>query len=245
MAWLSRVNFTASSVFDYTHANNIGNDFRTWGGNINGGGHTLSNVTVSAVTVATSAVVVTAANFAYMAVVASGAGGKQYRMLSTDNANGFGGGRWILYDETGGAARAVVLGDEWSFGSSGAVKLGTASSPLVVKQVAGNSGFTITDGVDITPKQFSFNFNVSGAFARGEIQCIHQGTGYLPLVLQPNGGNLCLGITGAGTSANKVLVIGNGTAPSTSPAGCGQLYVESGVLKYRGSSGTVTTIAAA
>jgi hypothetical protein len=48
-----------------------------------------------------------------------------------------------------------------------------------------------------------------------------------------------------GTSAEKVIGIGNGTAPTTSPAGMGQLYVEAGALKYRGSSGTVTTIAAA
>jgi hypothetical protein len=48
-----------------------------------------------------------------------------------------------------------------------------------------------------------------------------------------------------GTNADKVIGIGNGTAPTTSPAGMGQLYVEAGALKYRGSSGTVTTIAAA
>lgn len=58
-------------------------------------------------------------------------------------------------------------------------------------------------------------------------------------------GNLGLGTTTFGTSAAKVLAIGNGTAPTTSPAGVGQLYVEAGALKYRGSSGTVTTIAAA
>ena len=46
-----------------------------------------------------------------------------------------------------------------------------------------------------------------------------------------------------GTSGVGVLAIANGTAPSTSPAGGGQLYVESGALKFRGSSGTVTTIA--
>lgn len=58
-------------------------------------------------------------------------------------------------------------------------------------------------------------------------------------------GNVGIGATSWGTSAAKVIGIGNGTAPSTSPAGMGQLYVESGVLKYRGSSGTVTTLAAA
>lgn len=37
----------------------------------------------------------------------------------------------------------------------------------------------------------------------------------------------------------------NTSAPGSSPAGLGQLWVESGALKYRGSSGTVTTVAVA
>jgi len=45
---------------------------------------------------------------------------------------------------------------------------------------------------------------------------------------------------------NGAIAIFNvAAAPATSPAGLGQLYVEAGALKYRGSSGTVTTIAAA
>jgi len=56
-------------------------------------------------------------------------------------------------------------------------------------------------------------------------------------------GNVGIGASTFGTSAAKVLGLANATAPSTSPAGMGQLYVEAGALKYRGSSGTVTTIA--
>ena len=48
MAWLSRVNFTASDVLSYSDVNNLGNDIRAWGGNVNGGGYTLSNVILSA-----------------------------------------------------------------------------------------------------------------------------------------------------------------------------------------------------
>jgi hypothetical protein len=40
------------------------------------------------------------------------------------------------------------------------------------------------------------------------------------------------------------LFVGNATAPAT-PTGGGVLYVEAGALKYKGSSGTVTTLAAA
>ena len=56
-------------------------------------------------------------------------------------------------------------------------------------------------------------------------------------------GNVGVGVNTFGTSAAKVLGLANATAPSTSPAGMGQLYVEAGALKYRGSSGTVTTLA--
>jgi hypothetical protein len=58
-----------------------------------------------------------------------------------------------------------------------------------------------------------------------------------------NQNNLGIGTASFGTSATKVIAIGDGTAPTSSPASVGQLYVESGALKYRGSSGTVTTIA--
>lgn len=58
-------------------------------------------------------------------------------------------------------------------------------------------------------------------------------------------GNFGVGVSAFGTSAVGIIGIVNGTAPSTSPAGMGQLYVEAGVLKYRGSSGTITTLGAA
>lgn len=60
-----------------------------------------------------------------------------------------------------------------------------------------------------------------------------------------DGTNFLYGMTAAGSSAVGVMVIKNGTAPGSSPAGGGQLYVESGALKYRGSGGTVTTLGAA
>ena len=58
-------------------------------------------------------------------------------------------------------------------------------------------------------------------------------------------GNVGIGVSTFGTSAANVLGLANATAPSTSPAGMGQLYVEAGALKYRGSSGTITPLATA
>lgn len=49
-----------------------------------------------------------------------------------------------------------------------------------------------------------------------------------------------LGSTGPSIQINQIT-----TAPSSNPVNSGVLYVEAGALKYRGSSGTVTTIAVA
>lgn len=57
--------------------------------------------------------------------------------------------------------------------------------------------------------------------------------------------NLLLGGTSDPTSASGCLVIYNRTAAPTGNIAGGTLYVESGALKYRGSSGTVTTLAVA
>lgn len=59
-------------------------------------------------------------------------------------------------------------------------------------------------------------------------------------------GNFGLGTNSAYGGGVKVIGIQNATTvPTTNPSGGGVLYVEGGALKYRGSSGTVTTIAPA
>lgn len=56
-------------------------------------------------------------------------------------------------------------------------------------------------------------------------------------------GNLGIRSTSYGGGAGVIAIANRGTAPSTNPSGGGIIYVESGALKYRGSSGTVTTLA--
>lgn len=59
-------------------------------------------------------------------------------------------------------------------------------------------------------------------------------------------GNFAFGGVGSFGSGAKVISIANATTtPTTNPSGGGILYCESGALKYRGSSGTVTTLGAA
>lgn len=56
-----------------------------------------------------------------------------------------------------------------------------------------------------------------------------------------------VGVNGGsyGSGAGVIFIANASTTPSSNPSGGGVLYVESGALKYRGSSGTITTIAAA
>jgi hypothetical protein len=86
---------------------------------------------------------------------------------------------------------------------------------------------------------------LNAQFATGSLGQLVIQTAGTDRLLVDNAGNVGIGVSAFGTSAAKVLGLANATAPSTSPAGMGQLYVEAGALKYRGSSGTVTTIAAA
>jgi hypothetical protein len=56
-------------------------------------------------------------------------------------------------------------------------------------------------------------------------------------------GNVGIGTTNQFGSGQKVIgIINAATIPTTNPAGGGVLYVEAGALKYRGSSGTITTL---
>jgi len=60
------------------------------------------------------------------------------------------------------------------------------------------------------------------------------------------GGNVGIGTSSQFGAGKGVIAIANASvAPNVNPAGGGVLYVENGALKYRGSSGTVTTIAPA
>jgi len=58
-------------------------------------------------------------------------------------------------------------------------------------------------------------------------------------------GNIGFNGSSFGTGSGVVFIANAATTPSTTPANGGVLYVEAGALKYRGSSGTVTQLAAA
>lgn len=117
--------------------------------------------------------------------------------------------------------------------------------------------------------QIVFATTPTGSITRADIAVITStgfriGNGTAPTVaLDVTGAALIsstLGVTGISTLTGNVALFGAGSfgtgtgvmsiinasvAPSTNPTGGGVLYTSAGALKYRGSSGTVTTLAVA
>lgn len=58
-------------------------------------------------------------------------------------------------------------------------------------------------------------------------------------------GNLLINTTATGTGSGVIGMLNAAVVPSTNPATGGVIYVEAGALKYRGSAGTITTLAVA
>lgn len=67
----------------------------------------------------------------------------------------------------------------------------------------------------------------------------------LPRMRIDSNGNLGFGGASFGGGVVVAFIANATTVPTTNPTGGGILYVQAGALKYRGSSGTVTTIAPA
>jgi len=86
--------------------------------------------------------------------------------------------------------------------------------------------------------------NVSGLRVQAQTNSLQlRGTSNVGITIAGATMTIDSGITSLVISQVSTLL--NQTAPSGTPSGGGYLYVESGALKYKGSSGTVTTIAAA
>ena len=180
----------------------------------------------------------TAANNGITTIIQSSYHGLSATMLSGSSASGHAVNASTATSTTGNAINAST-----SAGGSG--KAIYANGPVQVNntlQVTGAASPSSGAGVEVL---YTGGAGTIHAYNRG-------GSAYLPLyinglnIFYGGGGNFGFGgVSSFGTSAVGVIGIANGTAPTTSPAGMGQLYVQAGALKYRGSSGTVTTIAPA
>jgi len=120
------------------------------------------------------------------------------------------------------------------------VKLGTGSSVslLVSEQATGCVNYAEIAGAATGG---SPTLSAQGTDANIPLRTAGKGTGGLD-VHDGSGQLLAVGTYGGG---RPVVWLRNATAPTSDPTGGGYLYVEAGALKYRGSSGTVTTLAAA
>jgi hypothetical protein len=140
--------------------------------------------------------------------------------------------------------------------ATGFVGIGTSSPSELLTIGAGNFLFASAfGGTKYSNDSNVFTAGTTGAYIGSSASSLYydsyggshvwRGSGYVERMRIDASGNLLLKTTSAGTSAVGVLGLGNATAPTSSPAGMGQLYVEGGALKFRGSSGTVTTVAPA
>jgi len=164
-----------------------------------------------------------------------------------------------LYIGTSGDTFRIITGSNVrvNVDSSGNVGVGvTPSAKLDVGLTgAGTPRFRITSSFDNPIAELQrytgtasdyYGYRISGGLGNLVFQNSNQaaiGSQTFTTIMTLDAlGNLLVGLTAAGTTAAKTIQIANGTAPTANVAG-GQLYVEAGALKYRGSSGTVTTIA--
>jgi hypothetical protein len=131
----------------------------------------------------------------------------------------------------------------------------TASTPNSPANV-GSMGIGIDDGGGSASGVFVYNTH-DGTYSSQDIRFLTAQGGISATTERARIDSTGLAVTGALTTTGNVGIggasFGSGavvmfiakatTAPTTNPSGGGVLYVENGSLKYRGSSGTVTTIA--
>jgi hypothetical protein len=150
--------------------------------------------------------------------------------------------KWYLsaaaYSTTG------ATGDVMALSSTGLSVTGTLSSTASMKSgTTGTNGHLqlarSSDGATIT----NFITDGTNGIINSVIDTIFQANTTERMRIT-SGGNVGIGTADQFGGGVKVVGLTNATtAPASNPTGGGVLYVESGALKYRGSSGTVTTIA--
>jgi hypothetical protein len=129
----------------------------------------------------------------------------------------------------------IIYAPRFSFGSAGGVSITTASG-----RIYSNALWTIENPSASASEN---SFRIRGAASQtGNLQ-EWQNSGATVLAKVDATGNIVVGNMAIATSSVATIHISNGTIPSANPTGGGVLYVEAGALKYRGSSGTITTIA--
>jgi len=119
---------------------------------------------------------------------------------------------------------------------------------LIIKMAASaaNNAFQIVDsgGANLMNITAGGNAILAQGLNTNAIRSSSDGQVVIQLAASKNV-QMISGSTSFGGGSGVIGITSATTVPSSNPTGGGILYVESGALKYRGSSGTVTTIAAA
>lgn len=173
---------------------------------------------------------------------------------------------WILSEVGGsGTRRDIGIGFNTSMTQGGAIRLQadglpytTITSPVSASSATSHVLFDLTAGFltgsSGTQKAYQFNIPYSQSSTAGSTDLSYVrtesaiGSGEHRWASYAISSTEHFGIIRANVAGNSGLMLymrNLTTAPTSNPSTGGFLYVESGALKYRGSSGTVTTIAAA
>ena len=150
--------------------------------------------------------------------------------------------RWFTAP-SGTAGNVISFTQAMTLGSNGNLAIGrtyTGYARLAVYAADGNYQLGISGDTK------GLRFRSTSTEMKIEAVDNTLGASFQPLYI--NGSTLTFAVSGttaATINPSGTILIANSTAPGSNPVGGGYLYVEAGALKYRGSSGTVTTIAAA
>ena len=128
-------------------------------------------------------------------------------------------------------------------GYNARINVGTEGTGVIGQVIRGTSGQTAA----LQEWQNSAGSVLARINSSGQIQTSAIGdvsTGLTAISPQANRSiQLASGTASLGGGAGVIGIANAGTVPSSNPTNGGILYVEAGALKYRGSGGTITTIA--
>jgi len=144
---------------------------------------------------------------------------------------------------TGTTTSTITLGTSVT---TGTITIGgnSQSGLIILGQSTGGHTLNIDSGATSTGNTKTITFGTGGLSGSTTTITFGTNTTGATSVTVTNGN---VGFNGNSFGGgDRVVFIGNvATAPTTNPTAGGVLYVENGALKYRGSSGTVTQLAAA
>lgn len=185
-------------------------------------------------------------------------GGSSYKLQLTNTT-----GTQYIYNRTYGPSNGIVISaggadtfffnqdgqfQASSFSTSGAYTstsggfINNATNPVVILNRSASTGLGRIFWQTASANKWTFGLrqNETGMNLFDEV------AGASRLYVADSSGNVGIGTTTQFGSGTGVIGLANaGTDPTTNPTGGGVLYASSGALKWRGSSGTVTQLAAA